>query len=293
MRTLLLVLLMLAVAPKAEADVATEIPSVTARVAYARTNHHVLHVGVVFRNSTDRRITTNAGLQYADMFVVDRVAKRKHSPLRDATGRVIAGPPSDGYDGGRWLPDLEAHSETLVWVMFPALPAGRRFDLHVPLVPSFDGLAVDGSLPTKTVRSVITPLTATVVSHSRANGWLTVELAIENPSPHHVDLTPAILYGETFVLDPVGKKRYAVVSDSDGMWLASPTFDNYDQGRWFARLDSGQRVRMKLVFEAPSDPVRRVDLVLPWFAPIEAIALTGGGEKSDRGTRVTSDSRDL
>jgi hypothetical protein len=269
-------------------EVETEVSDVTARIAYARVRDGVLRVGVAFRNATDRERSGSKPLRYGDMFILDRRTKQKHAPFRAGEDRFVAGPMSDGGEGGRWFPRVLPRTEVVVWAMFPAPPEGHPFDVHVPLVPSFDGVTVDRSIAPATATCSVRPMTAKVTAQSRGDGMLTVELSIENVGRQVTGLGQPIEYQHAYVLDAARRKRYGVVRSRDDKWMASPVSDQGDGGRWFANLDVGRRVTMKIVFEAPPDPVGRVDIVVPLFAPIESVALTGSGGSRDVGTVVTS-----
>src|SRR5256885_11284559 len=76
-------------------------PGVTTEIAYVRQYNGALHVGVRFRNTTNRASPSAPAIHLSKVTVVE--SGRKHFPLKDAAGHYIGGPISDWNEGGRWF----------------------------------------------------------------------------------------------------------------------------------------------------------------------------------------------
>jgi outer membrane protein OmpA-like peptidoglycan-associated protein len=58
-------------------------------------------------------------------------------------------------------------------------------------------------------------------------------------------------------------------------------------------VKQGEQQLVDLTFPAPPDEVRSVDVVVPWFAPLEHVAIAGEGHAAASGRAVTGGSADL
>lgn len=70
--------------------------------------------------------------------------------------------------------------------------------------------------------------------------------------------------GGTHLLDPVGKKKYLVVRDSQG---------NCDCSKGLKMLPAKQRVNVWARFPAPPDNVDKIGVVVPRFSPMDDVSL--------------------
>ncbi|HLK24731.1 MAG TPA: OmpA family protein [Caulobacteraceae bacterium] len=259
----------------------TDIPGVTAQVAYLRQYDGVLHAGVVLHNNNDKRVRADEPVAFKDFDLVDAKANRKLSPLKDADGRYLAGPADSTLQGGRWGKELAPRSDTLFWVLFDAIPAGDTVRLEGPLFHGFDNLAVTQQAPSPAaVASSARPLRAMVVSAERANGVMRVRIRIDSPGGRMTG-DEVLNYADVYALDPIGKRSYPLLKGTDGVYVASPLDNRVNGGRWplYKIAPNGQQI-MDLSFPAPPDTVTSVDIVLPWFAPFEHVAISGAGGAS-------------
>lgn len=70
--------------------------------------------------------------------------------------------------------------------------------------------------------------------------------------------------GGTYLLDPVGKKKYLVVRDSQG---------TCDCSKGLKELALKQRVNVWARFPAPPDNVDKIGVVVPHFSPMDDVPL--------------------
>jgi outer membrane protein OmpA-like peptidoglycan-associated protein len=288
-------LLGLAAAAGAQAQTQeTEVPGVTATLAYARQTDGILRVGILLKNTTSATVARGNSFRYAEVYVIDGVSKKKQFPLKDAGGHFLAGPTSDWNNGGRWFPHYDSQTETLLWFMFDAVPADHQIAIHVPGLQPFDEVKVVEGGATGDPGSSVPPLRASLVSATRSAGELKVRLKIVNPGKTAVRTVQTVYYDDAHVFDPQSKRLYSVLKDTEGAYSAEPVSDRNRGGRWFMqKVAPGGQVFMSLTFQAPPDSVGAVDILIPWFAPIEAVAIAGTGGAEPAGTAVAGKTLDL
>jgi outer membrane protein OmpA-like peptidoglycan-associated protein len=78
-----------------------------------------------------------------------------------------------------------------------------------------------------------------------------------------------------YLFDPLAKRSYPVMKDSEGNMQASPVTTNIGHGSMIP--DWSKTILMSLTMQAPPDDVTRVDLILPDFLPFEGISIEGLG----------------
>ena len=79
---------------------------------------------------------------------------------------------------------------------------------------------------------------------------------------------------------------YSVMKDTEGAYDALPVSDRDHGGRWFLQKALPGQTFMNLTFEAPPDTVKQVDVIIPWFAPLQAVQLSGEGGAASTGSAV-------
>jgi len=136
------------------------------------------------------------------------------------------------------------------------------------------------------VASSAPSLQAAVMSAERANGQLHVRVRIDNPGDRMTG-DQVLSYADVYALDPIGKRSYPLLKGADGIFVATPLDDRVNGGRWplYKTGAHGQQI-MDLTFPAPPDQVKAVDIVLPWFPPLEHVALSGVGGAGPAGVAV-------
>lgn len=273
---------------------ATGLIDVTAELRYLRQSDGVLRLGVVLHNSGAKEALSHEAIDFGQIVIVDPKANKKHYALKDAGGHFLAGPISDWNGSGRWFPKIDPGADTLVWVLFDAVPSGSVVTVEGPLIGTFDQVAVgDAPPPSAAPVSSVPPLQASLVSAIRAEGRLKVQLKLVNPGPKAV-ASHTVAYADVYALDPVGKRAYPLLKGADGLFLATPMADKNEGGRWFlSKVQPGGQVFVDLTFQAPPDDVKSVDVAFPWFGPFEAAAIAGLGGATPSGIAVAGTSTDL
>jgi outer membrane protein OmpA-like peptidoglycan-associated protein len=272
----------------------TEIPGVTATLEGIRQYNGILRLWVKLNNPNDKEARTSKPIQFSKITVTDAKAGKKYSPLKGADGMYLAGPISDSNDGGRWFPSIPPKSEILLWVFFDAVPPSASLTIQVPLMFAFEGVKVsEQPMTLKEVGGAVPPLKAILVSATRSAGQLKVRLKIVNPGKEKAP-GGALRYADTFAFDTVNKRKYPLLKDQSGKYLAQPISDDNDGGRyWYSYVEPGGQTLVSLTFQPPPDTTKSVDIVLPLLTPLENIPLAGESGAATAGVAVAGKSQNL
>ncbi len=269
--------------------VETEIPNLTAELAELRTHGGVTRLVIRYRNGGDKE--AGIGQFEADKIVlVDVKSKKKHLPIKDANGQFVAGPIGDSIGGGRIYVRLHPGQEGVAWVYFDAIPAGTVVSVEAPKMFPFEDVAVTEGpgalLSASAAKSAPEGAIATLVSAKRADQALKARLKLAAEPGVEVRLrSPYFEYRNVYLFDPVGKRRYPLLKDAEGVFQASPIGQNIDGGTFIPNWSAP--ILMSLTFQAPPDATTSVDLVLPDFQPIEGVAIEGMGGAATGGIAAT------
>lgn len=266
--------------PVAGADpVDTEMPGITAELIDLREHEGVLRMAVRLVNTTDQEVRGSA-IGAKALVLVDNKSRTKYFPLQDADKHYFMGPVSDWNDGGRWWVAVPARGQATIWALYDPVPPGTRLSVQIPGMFPFDDVAVGdriGSL-TATSETVSTPagFSLRLVSAKRADQLL--QLRLKLTADPKIGNASTIKYQDVYFLDPVAKRVYPVMKDTEGNFLAQPIRDRNGGGRYFlASLRPGAVALMSLTLQAPPDTVTSGDLLVPGFLPLEGIQITGTG----------------
>jgi outer membrane protein OmpA-like peptidoglycan-associated protein len=253
----------------------TEREGVTAEVAELRQSGGVLRLAVRFANAGSETASFNA-YDVSRIVLVDAKSKKKHLPMKDANGQWLAGPIP--MNVGIYL-QIPPQQSTVVWAYFEPVAAGTVMSVEMPYVFPFENVPVTEG-PGKVFTSGTAATTpgggvATIVSAKRGDQVLNVRLRL-TPERGEADLVDAYLrYKHVFLFDPVAKRKYPLVKDSEGDFQAQPVQVKGDGGSF---VHDWRKPRLvSLTFQAPPDTVQRADLFLPQFIPFEGVAMEGLG----------------
>ena len=261
------------------APVETEIEGVTAQLLELRQSGGMLRLAVRFTN-TGPRTTDSGRFTIGRIVLVDVKSRRKFLPVKDAAGQFIGGPLADSLDGGRIGLKVPPRQSTVLWVYFEPVPAGSVMSVQVPNVFPFENVPVTegpGTVFTaSTASSTPGGAVATIVSATRADQMLTVRLRFAAERGQSPDLmSPYFMFGNVFLFDPAGKRKYPLVKDTEGLYQAQPVTVTMDGGGFIP--DWNKTTLVSLTFPAPPDSVRRVDLMMQQFQPFENVVIDGMG----------------
>jgi outer membrane protein OmpA-like peptidoglycan-associated protein len=265
----------------------TNIPGVSAKLAYLRQYNNILHMGILLGNSQKKRAVGPA-FKYSDVVIVDSKSKRKYLPQKDADGHYIAGPIANWTGGGLWYPELEPEGLTILWADFDAIPGGGTVNIQVPLMAQISA-PITMVAPTDT--TVSTPLSARIDLANRKGSQLDVVVALTNTGTKMTKNLGAVVFENVYALDGVNKRRYPLLKDTSGLFLAEPKSNGT---RWYPGfMRPGASSYLSLSFQAPPDTVKSVDLIVPPFAPFENVQMVGKGSAETGGISVAGSSMAL
>ena len=261
----------------------TELAGVTAEVVELRQTGGVLRLAVRFANG-------GAKLAEFDHYAVGRIvlvdvkSKKKHFPLKDANGQFIGGPIGVWLDGGRIVLKVPQGGAAILWAYFEPVAPGTVMTVEVPQVFPFENVPVTEGpgkvFASATAGSTPSGVRATLVSAKRADQVLNVNLRLttepgETAQTLHNRFNSYFMFKDVFLFDPVAKRKYPMVKDSEGFFQGQPLTVKMDGGRF---IHDWRKTRLvSLTFQAPPDSVQRVDLLLPQFLPFEAVPIEGLG----------------
>jgi outer membrane protein OmpA-like peptidoglycan-associated protein len=281
-------LLALGAGPVVAEPTETEIANVTAEVAELRTSGGVTRLAIRYINSGAKE--AEARFNVGKLVLIDVKSKQKHLPIKDADGYFVGGPLGDTLDGGRFVLTVPPGKPAVLWAYFDALTAGTVVSVEIPqMFPFEDVVVTDGAgtlLSAKEAKSTPAMVTATLVSAKRADEAVKVRLKLTADPGVTVDMrSPYFVYWYVSLFDPVNKRRYPLLKDSEGIAQASPIGQRMEGGTFIPTWN--EPILMSLAFQAPPDDVTSVDLVLPDFLPMEGVAIAGLGGAAAGGLAAT------
>lgn len=258
--------------------VETNWEGVTARLVTCQQDLHRMAVVVEWDNTTGQAVTGDGALFFKNIHLYDPDHDRKYFVLKDANGAYLAGPRSDGNDGGRWWIRLPPRQKVRSWAFFAAVPSTTTaVDVVIPQLMPFERVPVTtrpfAAEPEHP--GVFSPLQVTVVSADRRPGAVSVRLRLVNTGPTSID-AGAIIYCDAYLYDYRSQRKYPILKDGTGRYLAEPQSDANDGGRWWpSALKPGGRQLMSLTFQAPADSVPDAAVVVPFLVPFWKVTLAG------------------
>ncbi len=277
--TMLLVMAVLTVAVPAQFNEAIETnwENITCSLTRFQQDDFRLYLQVVFENSGEEEMSAGKAISFKDIYLLDPETDSKIFVLKDADEKFLAGPVSDFNEGGRWWINVPPAGRRILWAMVPPVDEGALLDLVIPSIFPFEGLEVsagsDGeSGPHETN---LFPAEATLISARRSAGAVSARLRLSNDSDMEVE-GGAIWYRDAYLFDSENGRKYPVLKDSEGNYIAEPVSDKSEGGRWWpSHMNKEGKALMYLKFQPPQDQVTKVDLVIPSLVPFLEVSIPG------------------
>jgi hypothetical protein len=110
---------------------------------------------------------------------------------------------------------------------------------------------------------------ADVTEFRRKGSTLTVRVVLRNQG--NVDSEPDIYYNEVYVMDLGAGKKYEVLKDEKGAYIAA--LRTGWNNRWYQKLAPGASYTIWMKFPAPPPEVKSVTLQLPGMPPFEDLPI--------------------
>jgi hypothetical protein len=108
-----------------------------------------------------------------------------------------------------------------------------------------------------------------VVEFRRRGNTLTAKLRLTNRATEQVEAD--VHYNETYVMDAAAGKKYEVLKDEKGSYIAALR-SGYNN-RWYEYVKPAQSVTIWMKFPAPPPEVKAVTLQVPGVPPFEDLAI--------------------
>lgn len=110
---------------------------------------------------------------------------------------------------------------------------------------------------------------AEVTEFRRKGNTLTAKVRLRNQGSAEVQ--PEILYKEAYLMDLGAGKKYEVLKDEKGTYIAALRQNWGD--RWYEKLQPGQAMTLWMKFPAPPADVKAVTLQIPGAPPFEDLPI--------------------
>ena len=80
---------------------------------------------------------------FKDVYLTDLKNKKKYYPLKDSSGRYLAGPADSWLEGGAFKSYMRPGGRVIFWIKFPAPPADvQTIDIMVPGFLPFEDVPI-------------------------------------------------------------------------------------------------------------------------------------------------------
>lgn len=112
-------------------------------------------------------------------------------------------------------------------------------------------------------------VTAEVTEFKRKGNTLTAKVRFRNSGSERVE--PEIRLGDAYVMDAAAGKKYQVLKDEKGTYIAA-LYPGWSD-RWWGKLAAGEQATIWMKFPAPPAEVRAVTLQLPGVPPFEDVPI--------------------
>jgi len=103
------------------------------------------------------------------------------------------------------------------------------------------------------------------------NNIVTVKFKLRNTGQEKHSVK--IFYDSCYLMDENNQKKYYILKDSDGIYIAGPQADEDRGGRFWYTVESGKANNMWIKFPQPTDNPESVTISLAGFFPFEEIPL--------------------
>jgi outer membrane protein OmpA-like peptidoglycan-associated protein len=258
-------------------SIETNWDGVTAKLAVCQQDGFRLYVQVIFENSIEEEMSPGIAISFKDIYLVDPETDTKVFILKDADGIFLAGPVSDLNDGGRWWINVPAKGKRILWAMFPSVSENSALDVVIPKIFPFEGIEVgSGSFgKVKTHQTNLFPAEVSLISTRRSSGSVSARMRLVNETGIDVEGS-AVWFKDAYLFDFENGRKYPVLKDSDGIFIAEPMSDQSDGGRWWpSHMNKEGKALLYLKFQAPPDLVANLDIVIPSLVPFLNVSITG------------------
>lgn len=115
-------------------------------------------------------------------------------------------------------------------------------------------------------------IVAEVTEFRREGNTLTARVRYRNQGSEAAE--PDVKYGEVYVMDLAAGRKYEVLRDEQGRYIAALRSGWND--RWYQKVEPGHSMTIWMKLPAPPSEVREVTLQVPGVPPFEDLAIQEG-----------------
>lgn len=115
-------------------------------------------------------------------------------------------------------------------------------------------------------------IVAEVTEFRRKGSTLTARVRFRNQGSEVAE--PDVRYGEVYVMDLAAGRKYEVLRDEQGRYIAALRSGFED--RWYQKIEPGNSMTIWMKLPAPPPEVREVTLQVPGAPPFEDLAIQEG-----------------
>jgi hypothetical protein len=112
---------------------------------------------------------------------------------------------------------------------------------------------------------------ADITSLTVRNSIVTLRFRIRNTSDERQSV--GVYFQECYLMDEVNQKKYYVLKDADGNYIAGPVRYNRSGGYFQQEIDPGKSRGMWMKFPEPADSPETITISVPGFFPFEEVSL--------------------
>ena len=113
---------------------------------------------------------------------------------------------------------------------------------------------------------------ADLTSLTVKNNIVTIKLKFRNTGEQAQE--PGIYYKDCYLMDETNQKRYFVLKDSDGNYIAGPVRYGWSGGYFQSKIEPGKSKSMWMKFPEPTDNPETVTISIPGVFPFEEVKLS-------------------
>jgi hypothetical protein len=155
-----------------------------------------------------------------------------------------------------------------------AAPAAESPASEAPAYPSAGGAAAPAAAPPAATVLVAQDtnwpgVVAEILEFRRKGNTLTAKVRLRNGSPEQQTVT--IKYPEVYLMDAANAKKYQVLRDEAGSYIAALNSGYSDQ--WYEYMKPTEQYTIWAKFPAPPPEVTTINLHLPNVPPFEDVAI--------------------
>jgi hypothetical protein len=103
------------------------------------------------------------------------------------------------------------------------------------------------------------------------NNIVTVKFKLRNTSAEKQNVT--IHFKDCYIMDEVNQKKYYGLKDTDGLFIAGPSYDSQNGGRFWYGVQAGKSMGLWIKFPQPTDNPESITISLPGVSPFESVKL--------------------